>query len=75
MADQVLIVSAGFSGAVLARELVEATDWKGVSFPGRLATYRYLDMDRVIAEALEFASSFLDSFSAGGKPPIFQNET
>jgi UDP-galactopyranose mutase len=31
----------------------------GVSFLGRLATYRYLDMHQVIAEALEFSQRFL----------------
>lgn len=31
----------------------------GVSFLGRLATYRYLDMHQVIAEALEFSARFL----------------
>lgn len=31
----------------------------GVSFLGRLATYRYLDMHQVIAEALEFSERFL----------------
>jgi UDP-galactopyranose mutase len=31
----------------------------GVSFLGRLATYRYLDMHQVIAEALDFSDRFL----------------
>jgi UDP-galactopyranose mutase len=31
----------------------------GVSFLGRLATYRYLDMHQVIAEALDFSERFL----------------
>jgi len=31
----------------------------GVSFLGRLATYRYLDMDQVIAEALDFSGRVL----------------
>ena len=30
-----------------------------VSFLGRLATYRYLDMDTVIGEALDLAASFI----------------
>lgn len=33
---------------------------KGVSFVGRLATYRYLDMDVVIAEALQMAQVCLE---------------
>jgi UDP-galactopyranose mutase len=32
---------------------------KGVSFLGRLATYRYMDMHQVIAESLEFCDSWL----------------
>lgn len=35
-----------------------AKEDKGVSFLGRLATYRYLDMHNVIAEALDFAIRF-----------------
>lgn len=31
----------------------------GISFLGRLATYRYLDMHQVIAEALDFSQRFL----------------
>ncbi|WP_136480565.1 UDP-galactopyranose mutase [Cognatitamlana onchidii] len=31
-----------------------------VSFVGRLATYRYLDMDKVIEEALEYANYFIE---------------
>lgn len=33
---------------------------EGVSFLGRLATYRYLDMHHVIAEALDFSNRFLE---------------
>lgn len=36
----------------------------GVSFLGRLATYRYLDMHQVIAEALDFSERFLKLGSA-----------
>lgn len=32
---------------------------QGISFLGRLATYRYLDMHQVIAEALDFSERFL----------------
>jgi UDP-galactopyranose mutase len=38
----------------------------GLSFLGRLATYRYLDMHHVIAESLEFSSRFL---ALGGHSP------
>lgn len=44
-----------------------------VSFLGRLATYRYMDMHNVIGEALEFATSFLKALNTSGKPPVFPN--
>lgn len=48
---------------------------RGVSFLGRLATYRYMDMDKVIGEALDFADVFAQAFRAGqGAPPVFPNE-
>ena len=43
----------------------------GVSFLGRLATYRYLNMDQVIGEALDFAKLFLRSRKEQTRPPIF----
>lgn len=39
--------------------LEEAKKEKDVTFVGRLGTYRYLDMDVTIAEAIEIASNFL----------------
>lgn len=47
---------------------------KGVSFLGRLATYRYLDMDDVIGEALDFSESLLTSLYAGTEPASFPVE-
>lgn len=44
-----------------------------VSFLGRLATYRYLDMGPVIGEALSFAESFIASRMSGNAAPIFSN--
>ena len=41
---------------------------EAVSFLGRLATYRYLDMDGVIAEALDFARAFLKSYTEKSGP-------
>ena len=37
----------------------------GVTFVGRLGTYRYLDMDVTIREALDTARDFLDDRAAG----------
>jgi UDP-galactopyranose mutase len=44
-----------------------------VSFLGRLATYRYMDMQHVIGEALEFSNLFKNAFLFGNKPPVFAN--
>ncbi|HSJ03273.1 MAG TPA: UDP-galactopyranose mutase [Verrucomicrobium sp.] len=51
------------------RGLAEAVDQ--VSFLGRLATYRYLDMDRVVEEALDFAEAFMSSQRTGRRAPTF----
>ena len=51
----------------------EAEQLQNVSFLGRLATYRYMDMHHVIGEALSFSEIFANSFSSGGKRPIFPN--
>ncbi|MCX6967270.1 MAG: NAD(P)-binding protein [Verrucomicrobia bacterium] len=48
---------------------------RGVSFLGRLATYRYMDMEKVIGEALAFGEAFAESFQAGAQNlPIFPNQ-
>ena len=49
--------------------LAEATS--GVSFVGRLGTYRYLDMDVTIREALDTARAFAAHAGAGTRPPVF----
>jgi UDP-galactopyranose mutase len=48
-----------------------ATAQRGVSFLGRLATYRYLDMHHVIGEALDFAPRWLKARAAGEVLPVF----
>lgn len=42
-----------------------ASQERGVSFLGRLATYRYMDMEKVIGEALEFSERFATAFGTG----------
>lgn len=44
---------------------------RGLSFIGRLGTYRYLDMDQVIAEALRFSRAWLGARSTGQPLPVF----
>ncbi|MBL0145292.1 MAG: UDP-galactopyranose mutase [Chitinophagaceae bacterium] len=46
---------------------------KGVSFLGRLATYRYMDMHHVIGEALNFSKEYISSLQTQTKPPVFPN--
>jgi UDP-galactopyranose mutase len=43
----------------------------GVSFLGRLATYRYMDMHQIIAEALDFGDAWLEAKATGRPQPIF----
>ena len=51
----------------------EAEKLNAVSFLGRLATYRYMDMHHVIGEALDYSSVFINSFTNKEKPPVFAN--
>lgn len=44
---------------------------KGTSFLGRLGTYRYLNMDQVIGESLDFAAKFLACVRHKSRPPFF----
>jgi UDP-galactopyranose mutase len=44
-----------------------------VSFLGRLATYRYMDMHEVIREAIEFSDAFITAYHTGSTLPIFPN--
>jgi len=43
----------------------------GVTFVGRLGTYRYLDMDVTIREALDCGRAFLRAQESGGAMPSF----
>jgi UDP-galactopyranose mutase len=51
-----------------------AENLRGVSFVGRLGTYRYLDMDAVIDEALDFSAKFVSSWRKGAAAPLFPND-
>ncbi|MGE9641949.1 UDP-galactopyranose mutase, partial [Escherichia coli] len=44
---------------------------KNITFVGRLGTYRYLDMDVTIAEALKTADTYLSSLSNDETMPVF----
>ena len=57
--------------AMLAQYVARAEATSGVTFAGRLATYRYLDMDVCIREALDLAGAFLSARKNGTAPPVF----
>ncbi|MEL7462439.1 MAG: UDP-galactopyranose mutase [Pseudomonadota bacterium] len=57
--------------ALLSRYVEKAETTEGVTFLGRLGTYRYLDMDVTIREALDASRDFLSAAETGAKPPVF----
>lgn len=57
--------------AVLDKYLNLASDESDITFVGRLGTYRYLDMDVTIAEALNTAHKYLSSIEEQQKMPVF----
>ncbi len=59
---------------LLARYRELARQQRGVSFLGRLGTYRYMDMAPTIGEALDFADRFLPAWASGADLPVFPNE-
>lgn len=56
---------------LLIRYVRAAQALQHVSFVGRLATYRYLDMDVTIREALDAARGFLQAQATGNAVPVF----
>ncbi|WP_240725182.1 UDP-galactopyranose mutase [Mangrovimicrobium sediminis] len=60
--------------ALLRDYVALARDESNISFVGRLGTYRYLDMDVTIAEALDAAERFLALRAAGAPVPAFFTE-
>ena len=52
----------------------DAAQLQKVSFLGRLATYRYMDMHHVIGEALQYATHFIKSLDAKTTPSVFPNQ-
>ena len=59
--------------ALLLHYREQAETLENVSFLGRLATYRYMDMHNVIGEALDFSARFLSAIGEGKRPPVFPN--
>lgn len=58
---------------LLLQYRADAAQLSGVSFLGRLATYRYMDMHHVIGEALNFANSFVQAWEQQQSLPVFSN--
>lgn len=56
---------------LLSQYINIAKNLNGISFIGRLGTYRYLDMDVTIREALDTARTFLENDLAGKQQPAF----
>ncbi len=59
---------------LLLKYRADAEGLSGVSFLGRLATYRYMDMHHVIGEALNFAQDWLSAEALQRALPIFPNK-
>jgi UDP-galactopyranose mutase len=58
---------------LLLKYRADAEQLNNVSFLGRLATYRYMDMHNVIGEALDFSKQFIEAIEAKTSAPIFPN--
>jgi|MudIll2142460700_1097286.scaffolds.fasta_scaffold03168_1 UDP-galactopyranose mutase len=59
------------NSGLLNEYVAMARQAKGVSFIGRLGTYRYIDMDVAVAEALWTAAESVKIFDAGQSMPTF----
>ncbi|CAN5760831.1 UDP-galactopyranose mutase [soil metagenome] len=59
---------------IMEQYRIQAQSLKGISFLGRLATYRYMDMHHVIGEAMQFAGNFISSLQNKEPLPVFSNE-
>ncbi|TNM66071.1 UDP-galactopyranose mutase [Aliirhizobium smilacinae] len=57
--------------ALLAQYVARARMEENVTFVGRLGTYRYLDMDVTIREALDTAQSYIGAVTGNLRPPVF----
>ena len=59
---------------MLADYVRAAQALEGVTFIGRLATYRYLDMDVTIREALDAARAYLAAQTNDSPMPVFLHD-
>ncbi len=56
---------------LLERYVELAHQQSGVSFAGRLGTYRYLNMDQVVGESIDFAARCIEALAAHRPLPLF----
>ncbi len=59
---------------LLTRYRTMAEAQQGLTFLGRLATYRYMDMETVIGEALVLADEIITRRNSGATLPVFPNQ-
>jgi UDP-galactopyranose mutase len=59
---------------LLEKYRTEAESQANISFLGRLATYRYMDMHHVIGESLDFSEKFARAFNDNSPRPVFPND-
>ena len=59
--------------ALLLQYRTDAAQLHNVSFLGRLATYRYMDMHHVIGEALQYSNHFVQALESQTTPSVFPN--
>ncbi len=67
-------ISQASDKAILSRYQALARQEQNISFVGRLATYRYLDMDKVIGEALRFSDRWIEAHKSGAPSPVFSSD-
>lgn len=60
--------------ALLSDYVAAAAGAGNVTFAGRLATYRYLDMDVTIREALDTGAALVAALASGGAAPRFTKD-
>ncbi|MEP6615528.1 MAG: UDP-galactopyranose mutase [Ginsengibacter sp.] len=57
--------------SLLRKYREEAAHLRNISFIGRLATYRYMDMHNVIGEALDYSKIYVTALENKVPPPVF----
>ncbi len=64
-------VNLANGSALLDHYMGKARQLKGITFVGRLASFRYLDMDQAIGEAIDAARNIIEADRQGIEPAAF----